>query len=134
VPLRIVVAEPAEQPALAELLGDVNPITQLPWQYATLRLWVELADFPSTKDLLPAQWSLLSRAMMLDDAFVAGMSTQATEARLQIAKFGVASDDLARLRIVIAQAEEADAGRPASRQSSRTRRGPLKGLPEASGE
>jgi len=46
--------------------------------------------------------------MMLDDAVMEGDARFASEARLQIAKFGITPDDVARLRFVLAQAEGAE--------------------------
>ena len=115
--MRVVEVEAVPQPPLTEVIGDVNPITSQPWQPASLRLWSELAEFPTTELLQAAQWSLLARAMMMDDALVAGHVTQATEARLQLQKFGIAPDDLARLRITLAQADEADQKRAPKKPS-----------------
>lgn len=120
IPLRVVSVDPVPQPELVDVLGEVNPATEEPWQPATLRLWKELGDFPSTDTLRAAQWSLLARVMILDDALVSGEVKHAAEARLQLAKFGIAPDDVARLRIVFAQADEADEKvarkRPASKR------------------
>jgi hypothetical protein len=114
VPVRYVEVRPDKQPALADLLGDVNPATQAPWSEATVAFWESLGEFPSTDNLLRAQWSILARAMVLDDLMMAGDVRHASELRLQLAKFFVAPDDMMRGRIVAAQADEADAKRPAS--------------------
>lgn len=118
IPMRVIQTEPVEQPALIEVLGEINPMTDAPWQRATLRLWSELAEFPSTDMLQPAQWSLLARTMMLDDAFVSGDMKAATESRLQLQKFGIAPDDVARLRIQFAQADVADEQRGTRKAAS----------------
>lgn len=120
VPLRIVHADPAVQPALADLLGESNPLTGGPWQVATLTFWHQLGEFPTTANLQAAQWSSLARALMIDDAMVSGETKLAGEARLRLAKYGIDPDDLARLRIQIVQADEAEEKRkPTNRASGR---------------
>src|SRR4051812_15871856 len=89
VPLRIVHADPVVQPALADLLGEINPLTGAPWQAATLTFWQQLGEFPTTANLQAAQWSSLARALMIDDAMVSGETKLAGEARLRLAKYGV---------------------------------------------
>lgn len=127
IPLRVVHADPAVQPELSDLLGEVNPLTGTQWQKATLTFWRQLGEFPTTANLQAAQWSSLARAMAIDDAMVAGETKLAGEARLRLAKYGIDPDDLARLRIQIVQADEAEEKRsPAGGQAARQRRGPLK--------
>lgn len=122
-PLRIVQTEKIEQPTLDELIGDENPLTKQEWTKSTLMLWDDLSTFPSTELLQRPQWALLARCMMLDDAVVRGNAKYASEARLQMQKFGIAPDDVARLRIVFAQAEIMDPeGKTDTGQSARERR------------
>lgn len=125
VPFRIVPVTPAGQPTLEHLMGETNPLTAAPWSRPTLLLWDQLKDFPTTAALLPAQWSSLARAFMLDDALISGDAKMATEARLRIQKYGIDPDDLTRLRVQIVAADEAEA-KPAA--PKRPRR-PLMGLP-----
>ena len=121
--LRIVEVEPGEQPTLESLVGDVNPVTGEPFTLATLRLWDELSEFATLGLLLDAQWSLLARAMVLDDAVMRGEAKWAAEARLQMAKFGVAPDDVLRMRVQIVQADEAEAKSEVASAASSGRRG-----------
>lgn len=121
--LRIVEVEPGEQPTLESLVGDVNPVTGEPFTLATLRLWAELSEFATLGLLLDAQWSLLARAMVLDDAVMRGEAKWAAEARLQMAKFGVAPDDVLRMRVQIVQADEAEAKSEVASAASSGRRG-----------
>jgi hypothetical protein len=127
IPLRVVHADPAKQPELADLLGETNPLTGSPWQRATLTFWHQLGEFPTTANLQAAQWSSLARAMAIDDAMVSGETKLAGEARLRLAKYGIDPDDLARLRIQIVQADEAEEKRTPAGGSARQRRGPLTG-------
>lgn len=100
-PLKTVVAGESLQPSLLELFGEINPLTQAPWSQASELLWLQLRNFPTTENLLPAQWSNLGRAFMLDDAFLSGQANLASEVRLQFAKYGIAPDDLARARVKV---------------------------------
>lgn len=128
VPFRIVPVIPTGQPSLVDVMGETNPLTGSPWTHPTLLLWSQLKDFPTTAALLPAQWSSLARAFMLDDALVNGHAQMATEARLRISKYGIDPDDLTRLRVQIVAADEAEA-KPPVVPKSRARRGGLKALP-----
>jgi hypothetical protein len=125
VPLRVVQIVPAEQPQLVDAIGPRNPATGEQWTEGTLRLWDALGEFPTTANLVSAQWLLLARSMILDDALLAGSVTAAGEARLQLAKFGIAPDDVARLRIQFAQADTVEAAAP-RRASNRERFGDIR--------
>lgn len=108
IPLTVVDIPATYQPMLEEVMGATNPLTGQEWTQQTLDFWDQLKTFPTTCDLRGAQWWLLGRAMMVDDAVMRGDSKLAAEARQTLAKFGVASDDVARLRIVFAAADKAD--------------------------
>jgi len=110
VPLRVVQVKRMGQPALEDVLGDLNPLTGKAWLRATLQLWGELADHPATGDLVAAQWSQLARAMMYDDAAITGRVAP-NESRLRFAKFFIDPDDMMRGRIVAAHADEAETKR-----------------------
>lgn len=125
--MRVIEVSEVEQPSLEELFGEINPLTGEPWSSATLRLWREIGEFARVQLLQGAQWSLFGRAMLLDDAVNRGEAKFAAEARLQIAKFGIAPDDLARMRIQLAAADEADERRRTSRSGADVR-GVYKGL------
>lgn len=120
---RVFIAAPADQPALTELLGQTNPLTALDWHPATSLFWQQLAEFPTTSSLQAAQWSSLARAIMIDDAMLSGDTKLAGESRLRLSKYGIDPDDLARLRVQIVAADEAEERRsPAKGGSARERR------------
>lgn len=102
----------APQPLLEDLLGRVNPLTGIAWTRASLLLWSQLANFPTTKNLLPAQWSSLARAFMLDDALIAGDQKMAVEARMRMSKYGIDPDDLMRMRVVVSNSENQNVEAP----------------------
>lgn len=126
--MKVVAIKPEDQPPLTEVIGEVNPITEEPFSRATVRLWEELRDFATMGLLLPAQWSLLARAMVLDDAVMHGEARWASEARLQMQKFGIAPDDVLRMRVQIVQADEAEAKREVESAASSSRWSDLKAV------
>lgn len=126
--MRVVEIDPGEQPPLNEVIGEVNPVTDEPFTRATLRLWDELRDFATMGLILPAQWSLLARAMVLDDAVMRGEARWAAEARLQMQKFGIAPDDVLRMRVQVVQAEEAEGKREVESAASGSRWSGLKAV------
>lgn len=127
-PLHVVEVDPDCQPSLESIIGEVNPVTELPFSDSTLRLWDELADFATLGLLVNAQWSLLARAMVLDDALMRGKTSVAAEARLQFAKFGIAPDDVLRMRVQVVQAEEAESKREVVQGARGGRWGDLKAV------
>ncbi|WP_291474193.1 hypothetical protein [Corynebacterium sp.] len=121
--MHVVEVEPGVQPSLEDLVGEVNPVTGEPFTPMTLRFWDELSEFATLGLLMNAQWSLLARAMVLDDAVMRGEAKWAAEARLQMAKFGIAPDDVLRMRVQIVQADEAEAKSEVASAASSGRRG-----------
>lgn len=119
IPTTVVEVESSGQPALTDLFGETNPLTKMLWSQPALLLWDQLRDFPTTKNLLPAQWSSLGRALMLDDALLAGHVSLAGEVRLRFAKYGIDPDDLARARVKVVAP---DAPKTESQPLSNTRR------------
>ncbi len=111
----------SSQPLLEDLLGTFNPLTGDAWSRATLLLWSQLADFPTTANLLPAQWSSFARAFMLDDALIAGDKKMAVEARMRMSKYGIDPDDLMRMRIKVTSSEPAVASAKALGGARKTR-------------
>lgn len=120
--MNIVEVSPVEQPTLGDIFeSGRNPMTGQPWTPASLRLWSELGEFASLGLLQDAQWSLLARAIALDDASLNGFPVHAKEARLQFSKFGIAPDDLVKMRIQFAQADEVEEKRRTSRSAADSR-------------
>lgn len=127
--MMVVEISPNEQPSLEEVIGSpINPITKEPFSHGTLRLWGELAQFATMGLLMDAQWSLLARAMLLDDAVMRGEARHAGEARLQMQKFGIAPDDVLRMRVQVVQADEAEAKREVEQAASPDRWASLKAV------
>lgn len=105
-----------EQPSLTKMFGTRNPLDAkfvskeepdadkfLP---ITKRMWKALADYPPTALLQEPQWYLLGGAVCAWDMAMKGRGAMwATEARLQLANYGIAPHDLLRLRINMVDAE-----------------------------
>lgn len=123
---RVITMSPEAQPALEDVLGDVNPVTDEPWRPSSRTFWGQLGGHPTTRALLPAQWSSLARAVAYDEAALVGKCS-ASEARLRLAKFGIDPDDMLRLRVQVVAADEAERRGSAAKSapSARERRGPL---------
>lgn len=117
---RVISIERSEQPGLADLLGDLNPVTGNPWSAATADLWKSLGAFYAEEMLHRTQWHLLARAMVLDDVFVTGELKAENALRQWIAQFPAFPTDLLRHRITTVEAEKAEASRkpPAAKKST----------------
>lgn len=112
----------ADQPALPP--GQWPERTQVWW-----RVWGESAQ----ADLFTAtDWDFLMDTALLHAALWDGNVSVAPELRLRVAKFGATMEDRARLRIQFAQADEADAKRPAG-SSAVERYADLRVLPASAG-
>lgn len=112
------------QPLPADLL-DVERGEQ--WHPATVRWWTRWQESPLSADWTAVEWSELEVTARLHQKFMAGGDTKvAAELRQRMAKFGATSEDRARLRIVMAEAEEKDPQRPT--KGARDRYSNLRGL------
>lgn len=101
------------------------------WHPATLRWWGRWCESPLAQNLPAVDWSELEACAVLHHEFMRKRSfTLGSELRLRMAKWGATPEDRARLRIVIADADAKDEGRPAV-PSARERRGTLRALPAA---
>lgn len=96
---------PAKQPTLLRVMGAENPATKEPWLPATKKFWRAIGSFPTFQNLVEAQWILLASSMIYADAMFSGDLRAGQELRLQLAKYGISPDDVARLRISFAVAE-----------------------------
>lgn len=131
VALRVIHAEPIEQPALPDFDVQVEVDGELTsrsfeWPARTREWWRMWGESPLSADYTQTDWDFLLDTARLHAAFWSGDMKQAPELRLRVAKFGATPEDRARLRIQFAAADEADEKRAHTRGSSRARRGPLK--------
>jgi hypothetical protein len=129
VPLRVIAAEPVDQPDLPEsvMISTKEGPQAFDWPARTVQWWQMWADSPLSAEFTSTDWSELMDTATLHARLWLGQASVAPELRLRVAKFGATPEDRARLRITFAQADEAEEKRPAAR-SSRERRGSLKAL------
>lgn len=119
--------QPGEQPRLPSRMPNGDP-----WPKVTREWWAMWGRSPLTSLFTENDWSELRDAAVLHAQLWTGHVSAAPELRLRVAKFGATPEDRARLRIQFAQADEADAKRPAPATPARERFGSLTALPAAS--
>lgn len=132
IPLRVITADPVEQPELPEFDLQVEidgaMISQrFEWPERTRDWWQMWAESPLSAEFTSTDWSELLDTAVLHARFWRGDVKLASELRLRVAKFGATPEDRARLRIQFAQADEAEEKRHRPGGSARERRGPLTG-------
>lgn len=117
--LRVIVAEPTAQPELPTLLvRDDGDLVVVDWPDVTLEWWAMWAGSPLSREFTATDWSELRDTARLHALYWLGDKSVAPELRLRVAKFGATPEDRARLRIVFAQADEAEAtGKPPARRA-----------------
>lgn len=126
--LRVITAEPTDQPELPTLLvKDGDEIHPVSWPAVTLEWWAMWARSPLSTEFTDTDWSELRDTARLHALFWMGDKAVAAELRLRVAKFGATPEDRARLRITFAAADEAEE-KPARQASARVR---YKGLKAA---
>ena len=124
--MRVITADPVEQPDLPEVVVNGEPFV---WPARTVAWWKMWGDSPLADDFTSTDWSELLDTAFIHAQFWSGDMKVAGELRLRVAKFGATPEDRARLRIQFAAADEADGKRAKpSAGSARQRRGPLKAV------
>lgn len=123
--MRVLVAEPVEQPKLPQR-WQVDPRTgkrrRIVWPAETRDFWQVWAGSPLSAEFTATDWSELLIAARLHAAVVEGDLKSAPELRLRLAKFGATPEDRARLRITFAAADEAEQKTEQPRSSRRSDR------------
>lgn len=111
--MRIITAEPVDQPDLPEfdvqieIDGDVT-YQSFDWPARTREWWQMWADSPLAEEFTSTDWSELMDTALLHAKFWGGDVKLAGELRLRVAKFGATPEDRARLKIQFAAADEAE--------------------------
>lgn len=117
---------PLRRAEARELPDDLLPAGKT-WHPATKRWWAAWRDSVLSRDWTDTEWSELEVTAKLHNRFMADTNTMvAAELRQRMAKFGATSEDRARLRIVLADADEREQ-RPA-KGAGATRYGNLREL------
>ncbi len=126
IPLRVIRADPVEQPELPTLwIEQDGELVSISWPARTRDWWRMWADSPLSAEFTSTDWSELLDTAVLHAQFWRGDTKVAGELRLRVAKFGATPEDRARLRITFAAADEADEKRTRPSSSARERRGPF---------
>lgn len=130
--MKVVEIEPSAQPSLptfyvTEITDDGPKKKKFVWPSATKRWWEMWSRSPLTNDFTENDWSELLDTALVHARHWSGDPKAAAELRIRAAKFGATPEDRARLKIVFAQADEADEKRRTSKPGA-DRRGPYGGL------
>jgi len=109
----------------------------LPRRYGKIpevaRWWKTWVSSPQADVFGSTDWQFLLDTLPLVAAYYEGNLKVAAELRLRMASYGATPADRARLRMTFAQADQADARRPADGSSdARSRYGTLRVVPQAS--
>lgn len=115
--LRVIEAEPQPQPALPDGVD---------WHPQTREWWAMWGRSPLSSSYTENDWRELMDTALVHSALWHGDGKAASELRIRVAKFGATPEDRARLRITFAQADEADAKRPAKGTPAKRTYGDLK--------
>lgn len=114
---------PVDQPPLPE---------DLPWPEQTVRWWEMWRESPLSRSFGLTDWAfLLDTALLHAQLWGACDMSVMGELRLRVAKFGATPEDRARLRIQFAEADAADADRPAPPTAAQRYGATLKAVPSA---
>ncbi|MCB1289497.1 MAG: hypothetical protein KDB47_17780 [Mycobacterium sp.] len=109
--LRVYTADPASQPPLPPrfAVNAEGRKKRVAWPAVTRRWWATWGAEPMTAEFRPTDWDfLLDTALLHAQVWGDGDMRGLAELRLRVAKMGATSEDRARLRIVYAQADEAE--------------------------
>lgn len=109
--LRHEVAEAPDLPSVQ--IEQDGKLVEFVWPTQTQLWWSMWRDSPQADTFGSTDWSFLLDTALLHARFWLGNMSMAGELRLRVAKFGATPEDRARLRMQFAQADEADAKRPA---------------------
>ena len=129
--LRIITAQPVEQPSLPVIEHVVLDENGKPrkkrftWPTVTRRWWKMWGESPLSAEYTETDWSFLLDTAYLHAVYWKGDFRVAGELRLRVAKVGATPEDRARLRIQFAVADNLEddaAGDEAAPVSSRSRR------------
>lgn len=124
VPLRVIKAEPVEQPPLPTFYVEKNgELTEYRWPAVTLEWWSLWGGSPLTESFGATDWDFMMDTALIHAEFWSGKLSYAAELRLRVAKVGATPEDRARLRITYAAADEADEKRVAPRSARQTYNG-----------
>ena len=98
------------------------------WPARTMEWWATWGHSPQAEHFMATDWEFLLETAQIHRKFWAGDMRLAGELRIRVSKFGATMEDRARLRMQFAQADEADAKRPASKAGASSHYGDLRAV------
>lgn len=88
--------------------GQPDLPDDVPWPELTRQWWRMWGESPRAEQWDAVTWHELMMTAYIHAEFVSGNFDRAAELRIRMAKFGATPEDMARLRIVLAEADEKD--------------------------
>lgn len=120
-------ASPIPTTVLRFVKGEQPPLPKgRRWSKRTQEWWATWGESAQAELFSATDWDFLLDTAVLHDEFWHGVVGVAPELRLRVAKFGATLEDRARLRLVFAEADEADSKRSSSEQVVEDRYGDLR--------
>jgi hypothetical protein len=101
------------------MIRDDGEFTVVNWPDVTREWWAMWAVSPLSSEFTATDWSELRDTARLHALYWMGDVKVAPELRLRVAKFGATPEDRQRLRILFAQADDAEQGKPAPTRGKR---------------
>jgi hypothetical protein len=131
VPQTVLRWERAEAPELPTFeVEQDGELREFRWPARTREWWQMWIDSPQAEHFGSSDWQYLLDTALIHARLWRGDLSAAAELRLRVAAFGATPADRARLRMVFAEADNADQGRGGSGgPSARERYGNLRSLP-----
>ncbi|MFD5663442.1 hypothetical protein ACFWIK_00835 [Streptomyces anthocyanicus] len=123
--------ERAEAPELPDFrIEKGDELVEFHWPERTREWWQMWKDSPQAEHFGASDWEYLLDTALIHARYWSGNLSLAGELRLRVAEFGATPSARARLRMVFAEADDADQGRGRSGvPSARERYGALRSLP-----
>ncbi|MFE9300531.1 hypothetical protein [Streptomyces sp. NPDC006856] len=115
VPQTVLRWERAEAPELPDLhIERDGELVEFVWPARTREWWQMWRDSPQAEHFGSSDWQFLLDTALIHARLWSGEVSAAPELRLRVAAFGATPADRARLRMVFAEADDADQGRGSS--------------------
>lgn len=136
IPQTVLRWEQAEAPELPTFeVEQDGELREFRWPARTREWWQMWIDSPQAEHFGSSDWQYLLDTALIHARYWQGNLSLAGELRLRVAEFGATPSARARLRMVFAEADDADQGRGRSGpQSARERYGQLRMMPGGKSE
>jgi hypothetical protein len=111
IPQTVLRWEAAEAPELPEFrIERDGDLVEFVWPERTREWWQMWVDSPQSEHFGSSDWQFLLDTALIHAQMWSGNLSAAPELRLRVAAFGATPADRARLRMVFAEADDADGG------------------------